>query len=149
MNKDELKNKIQSLIPNIIEKIKIGENSATEFEELIKFPKLKEKIIDLLTNEYGSFIETIDWVAPKPTTFRINLLNGQYFYLIYNTRSWIAEVSGKKYYLLNLPEQELAIQAINVLLRLGSKTKGTSEKDDLEIPSEEPASEPEETPAET
>jgi hypothetical protein len=35
-------------------------------------------------------------------------------------RSWIAQVEGKKYYLLNLPEEERATQSIANMLRYGS-----------------------------
>ena len=49
--------------------------------------------------------------------------NGEEFYLIYNKRSWIAQVEGKKYYLLNLPEEERAAEAIARILRYGSKTE--------------------------
>ncbi len=67
-----------------------------------KFPELKAVIVDLLTHEFDSFLASIDWVAPKPTTFRINLKNDQDFYLIYSRTSWIAQIEGKKYYLLNI-----------------------------------------------
>ena len=63
---------------------------------------------------------SIDWVAPKPTTFRINLRNDFNFYLIFTKTSWIAQVEGKKYYLLNLPEEERAIVAVARLLRYGA-----------------------------
>ena len=51
----------------------------------------------------------------------INLKNEQIFYLIYGKRSWICQVRGKKYYLLNLPEEERAVQAIANILRFGTK----------------------------
>ena len=35
-------------------------------------------------------------------------------------RSWIAQIEGKKYYLLNLPEEERAVEAIARLLRYGT-----------------------------
>ncbi len=54
------------------------------------FPELKAIIVDLLTSDFDSFLASIDWVAPKPTTFRINLKNDQEFYLIYSRNSWIA-----------------------------------------------------------
>ena len=61
-----------------------------------KFPALKDIIVDLLTSEFDSFIESVDWVAPRPTTFRINLLNGENFLLMYTIKSWIGQVSRKK-----------------------------------------------------
>ena len=35
-------------------------------------------------------------------------------------RSWIAQVEGKKYYLLNLPEEQKAAEAIARILRYGA-----------------------------
>ena len=86
---------------------------------MTKFPELKKVIITLLTSDFNSFIASIDWVAPRPTTFRINLKNDQEFYLVWMNRSWIAQVEGKKYYLLNLPEEERAVEAIARILRYG------------------------------
>ena len=53
-----------------------GKVPAVEYDELTKFPELKAIIVDLLTHDFDPFVASIDWVAPKPTTFRINLRNG-------------------------------------------------------------------------
>ena len=103
MTSTELKDKLKKLIPQIYKKIKKSEIAAAEYDELTKFPELKSILVDLLTVDFNIFIGSIDWVAPRPTTFRINLKNGQSFYLMWNERSWVAQVEGKKYYLLNLP----------------------------------------------
>ena len=55
-----------------------------------------------------------------PTTFRINLKNNENFYLVHTSRTFIAEVEGKKYYLLNLNEQQNAQKAIARILRYGA-----------------------------
>ena len=75
-----------------------------------------------MTHEFDAFLEGIDWVAPRPSTFRINLLNGENFLLMYGARSWIAQVEGKKYYLLNLDEEEYACQAIARILQHGPES---------------------------
>jgi hypothetical protein len=93
---------------------------AEKFPVLLKFPKLKHTLVSLLTNQYEIFVADIQWVAPRPTTFRIVLGNNENFILIYTDRSWIAQVEGKKYYLLNLPEEENAAQAISRILAYGS-----------------------------
>ena len=124
MTRDELIQKIKSLTPTALSTVKKAETADIEYDELTKFPELKAVIVDLLSADYGKFIDSIDWVAPRPTTFRINLLNSQSFYLIFNKRSWIAEVEGKKYYLLNLPEEEMASKAIARILRYGAKVEG-------------------------
>jgi len=120
MTKDELREKIRSLVPQVVGNAKQAEEAAVEYDELTKFPELKKVIVDLLTHEFDSFLASIDWVAPKPSTFRINLKNDQEVYLIYNGRSWIAQIEGKKYYLLNLPEEQRAIEAIARVLRYGA-----------------------------
>ncbi len=121
MTSEELKAKIKTIIPTLYKARQKVEAKAVEYDELTKFPELKEVIVDLLTADFDSFLASIDWVAPRPTTFRINLKNGEDFYLIYNKRSWVAQVEGKKYYLLNLPEEERATEAVARILRYGAK----------------------------
>ena len=129
MTREELIAKIKALAPAAYASVQKAEVTAVEYDELTKFPELKAIIVDLLGPDYAKFIDSIDWVAPKPTTFRINLLNGQSFYLIYTTRSWIAEVEGKKYYLLNLNEQERATEKIARILRYGAQDENTEAAD--------------------
>ncbi len=148
MTRDQLKNRIRGLVKQVYTVNKITPEEAAQYDELTKFPELKKVIVDLLTNEYDNFLDSIDWVSPRPTTFRINLKNGQEFYLIYGKRSWIAQVEGKKYYLLNLPEEERAAQAIARILRYGTKEEETAGGEaEAELGGETPPAE--ETPAET
>jgi len=143
MTAAELREKIRLLIPTVVGNKKQAEKAAVEYDELTKFPELKAVIVDLLTHEFDAFLSSIDWVAPKPTTFRINLKNDQDFYLIYSRTSWIAQIEGKKYYLLNLPEEERACEAIARILRYGVKAdteavdsdsgSGGSEDVDVEV----------------
>ena len=120
MTKQEFKERIQGLAFEVIRDRKKAEIASVEYDELTKFPELKEIIISLLTADFDPFLSSIDWVAPRPTTFRINLRNDQNFYLIWMGRSWIAQIEGKKYYLLNLPEEERAVEAIARILRYGA-----------------------------
>jgi hypothetical protein len=124
MTKAEFKERIRGLAFEVIKDRKKAEIAAVEYDELTKFPELKEVIVSLLTADFDPFLSGIDWVAPRPTTFRINLRNDQEFYLIWMGRSWIAQVEGKKYYLLNLPEEERAVEAIARLLRYGTADSG-------------------------
>jgi len=119
MTKAELREKIRALALQVVGERSKADDAALAYDELTKFPELKDIIVNLLTHEFDSFLERIDWVAPKPTTFRIVLLNGQSFLLSYSPRSWIAQVEGKKYYLLNLDEEEYACQAIARILQYG------------------------------
>ena len=122
MTKAELREKIRSLVLQVRGEQSKADEAAIAYDELTKFPELKDIIVSLMTHEFDSFLEGIDWVAPSPTTFRINLLNGENFLLMYTIKSWIATVLGKKYYLLNLDEEERCALAINRLLRVGPES---------------------------
>jgi hypothetical protein len=137
MTVEQFKERIRTIVKKVYVSKK-EDAPMIDFEEFKTFPELKAVIIDLLTTDYGSFISSIDYVAPKPTTFRINLKNGQFFYLIWNERSWVAQVEGKKYYLLNLNEEEHAIEAVARILRYASP-EGMEEEDgdDVEVETEE------------
>lgn len=130
MTKAELRDKIQRLAKDVYKDNAKIDDAALAYDELTKFPELKAIIVDLLTIQFDEFLESIDWVSPRPTTFRINLLNGQSFILIYTDRSWIAQVEGKKYYLLNLDEEERAAQAISRILSYGTMEKSDEESED-------------------
>jgi hypothetical protein len=130
MTKAELRDKIQRLAKDVYKDNAKIDDAALAYDELTKFPELKNVIVDLLTVQFDEFLESIDWVSPRPTTFRINLLNGQNFILIFTDRSWIAQVEGKKYYLLNLDEEERAAQAISRILSYGTMEKSDEESED-------------------
>ena len=132
MTKEDLILKIKTLARTVYAERSKAETSAVEYDELTKFPELKQAIIDLLTTEFDNFMSSIDWVSPRPTTFRINLKNDTNFYLIYSKNSWIAQIEGKKYYLLNLPEEERAAEAISRMLRYGPAGGEKSEDGETE-----------------
>jgi hypothetical protein len=155
MTKDELKEKIKVLVQQVYKpKTLTAQDTisldAPKFPVLQKFPELKDIIVNLLTDQYEIFVTDIQWVAPKPTTFRIVLGNGEPFMLTYSPRSWVAQIEGKKYYLLNLSEEESATEAIARVLAYGmteEKTEPGAESETAETPTEEPAAE-EDTTAE-
>ena len=159
MTKDELKEKIKVLVqqvykPKTLQAQDTISLDAPKFPVLEKFPELKEVIVNLLTNQYEIFISDIQWVAPKPTTFRVVLGNSETFMLTYSPRSWVAQIEGKKYYLLNLSEEESATEAIARILSYGQNTETTTEtgteETGAETGTEETGKEkvtPEETPA--
>ena len=140
MTKAELREKIRSLVLQVRGEQSKADEAAIAYDELTKFPELKDIIVSLMTHEFDSFLEGIDWVAPRPTTFRINLKNDFNFYLIYTKTSWIAQVEGKKYYLLNLPEEERATEAIARILRYGAPGSADAE---AEVEADASASAPE------
>jgi len=159
MTKNELKEKIKNLAKQVYSKdtpVNLDASSSVDldigetFPVLGKFPNLKRVIIDLFTEQYELFIEDIQWVAPKPTTFRIILANGESFFLHYTPRSWVATVEGKKYYLASLGEEQQAVQTLARILSYGQKAETDSETS-TEVSAEEPAAEEpavEEVPAE-
>ena len=135
------------------------------FPVINQFPPLQKIMDDLFDFQFEPFVKDIDWVAPRPTTFRIKLVNGADFYLIYEGKDddkglFIAQVAGKKYFLESLPEQQQASEAIARLLRynyatvaqggddLGLDSGGdfggdtTTDTTTPEIPTTEPAGEP-------
>ena len=103
------------------------QDQVIKFPVIEKFPPLKGVMEDLFDFQYEPFVEDIEWVAPRPTTFRIKLVNGADFFLIYQGEDegkglFIAQVAGKKYYLESLPEEQQASEAIARLLRFNYAT---------------------------
>lgn len=90
-----------------------------------RFPGLKKVMHDLMSPAFGRYVTDISIVAPKPTTFNVNLINGQDFTVYYLGKGkFMAKVAGKKYYPYNLGELERANQAIADLLELNYGTVG-------------------------
>lgn len=114
-----------------------GVNKYKEYKILNNVPELIPILIDLMSENFALFVEDIYWVAPKPATFKVTLENGQYFYLTDMKRSWVAEVEGKKYYLLNLGEEEMAISSIARILRYGKPVNPQTEADQKIVPGED------------
>jgi hypothetical protein len=150
MTRNELKEKIKILAKQVYSKdtpvdLDTPSNINLDIEEtfpvLAKFPDLKKTIVDLFTKQYELFIENIQWVAPKPTTFRIILANGESFFLHYTPRSWVATIEGKKYYLAALGEEQQAVQTLARILSYGQKAETET---DTETSTEVSAGEPEE-----
>ena len=48
----------------------------------------------------------------------------------YNERSWVAKVEGKKYYLLNLDEEERAAKSVGRILQYGPQSGADVDGDD-------------------
>ena len=93
---------------------------------LKKYADLNELLTELMTDSFQEYLNAIFIVAPKPSTFKVLLHNGQYFFLTYLDKAYQATISGKNYYLMTVGEKQLCMQAIARLLRFGSplKTKG-------------------------
>ena len=142
-----LEQEVEDFIQTQADKIVSFEDDPKEYI-LQKYPSLKETLVDLMTESFDEYITGIYVMAPKPTTFKVLLHNGQHFFLIYARDSYIAKISGKKYYLSDLGAEEYAIKAIADLLTMGmppgaegpdQEADNDMTKDADETPDAEPA----------
>ena len=82
-----------------------------------KFPTVKAAIIKLQTEQFKEFVESIDWISPRPTSFRINLKNGQDYILKWTGKTFEAQILGKKYLLSNIAEYQQALDKLAILYK--------------------------------
>tara|TARA_R110000782_G_scaffold131522_2_gene223319 strand:+ start:138 stop:626 length:489 start_codon:yes stop_codon:yes gene_type:complete len=143
MKNSEFKEKIRLLAKDVYaKKTNQPELEPSKFPMIDKFPPLKGVMDDLFDFQYEPFVKDVEWVAPRPTTFRIKLVNGADFYLIYDGVDgkdglFSAQVSGKRYFLESLPEEQQASEAIARLLRYKFADTGKEELEDEEVESTE------------
>ena len=134
MTTSELKDRIRTLVKQVYKttsKVDLDTQKdisldLDKFPILSKFPTLRDAIVKLLTSQYKDFVADIQWIAPKPTTFKIVLANNQFFYLIYNDPSWICKAEGKRYFLDTLKDEGRATETIARLLTYGASKNATS-----------------------
>ena len=99
-----------------------------------KFPTLKKTVENLFTKQYDDFIEAIDWVAPKPSTFRVVLKNQQAFYIKWMGSQFQAQVEGKRYMLGRADEFQQALDRLAELLKQSEPADQPAETDSFEEP---------------
>lgn len=141
---------IRRLILNEVERM---EPKVQSFEDdpinfiLQKYPTLRKTLEMLMSPAYKDYITGIYIIAPKPTTFKIVLHNGQSFMLTFLGKAYEATVAGKKFYLQTIGERERGTNAIARILAVGNpiETKGPEGEEQT---AGEPESAPEETPPE-
>lgn len=80
-----------------------------------RFPTLKQAIIKLQTEEFEEFVDSIDWISPRPTAFRVNLKNGQDYELKWTGKTFVAKVLGKRYTLSNIADYQQALDKLAIL----------------------------------
>jgi hypothetical protein len=101
-----------------------------------RFPGLKKTMVELMSPAFGRYVSDITVVAPKPTTFKIDLINGQDFSIYYLGKGkFMAKISGKKYNPATLGELERGSQAIADLLELNYGTVGEEKDPSMPSPS--------------
>jgi hypothetical protein len=80
---------------------------------------LKKVLEDIMSPAFGRYIKHIDIIAPKPTTFKITLINDQDFNVKYlGKNKFNVKVSGRQYHPDDLGESERCSQSIANLLEL-------------------------------
>ena len=64
---------------------------------IYRFPGLKKTLEDLMSPAFGRYISDVSIVSPKPTTFKVELINGQFFNVYYLGKGeFMVKISGKK-----------------------------------------------------
>lgn len=113
-----------------------GEESGPVLEDatdtiLGKFPTLKAAIVKLQTEDFTEFVESIDWISPRPTSFRVNLKNGQDYILKWTGKTFEAQILGKRYLLSNIAEYQQALDKLAILYK-EAPMKGAGEEADID-----------------
>jgi hypothetical protein len=84
-----------------------------------KFPTLKATLIKLQTEDFKEFVESIDWISPRPTSFRVNLANGQDYILKWTGTGFEAQIMGKRYYIDKINDYQQALDKLAILYKEG------------------------------
>ena len=93
-----------------------------------KFPTLKGAIIKLQTEDFKEFVDSVDWISPRPTTFRVNLKNGQDYTLKWTGSTFEANILGKRYYINKIDDYQQALDKLNILYK-EAPMKGAGEEE--------------------
>ena len=132
-SKDELiahiRGRVRQIMGKTSESAYQGDPNSPMNVMLYRFPQLRQALEKLMGFQFRIFVNDIQWVAPKPTTFKIVLANGQTFTLIWNTEDFLAKISGKKYDLLTLKERERATKEVSELIQYGPINANLSAED--------------------
>jgi len=126
--KEEVKYVNESLLDEVEDEPQPEEEPDTEAPEdtvledatdkiLGKFPTVKAALIKLQTEDFKEFVESIDWISPRPSSFRVNLKNGQDYILKWTGKSFEAQIMGKRYTLSNIADYQQALDKLALLYR--------------------------------
>lgn len=137
---------IKVAVKKALKEQEIAQKKAEKAMYLVyRFPGLKKIMIELMSPAFGRYTSGIDVIAPKPTTFKVNLINGQDFTIYYlGSGRFMTKIGGKKYSPDNIGEAERASQAIADLLELNYAPK---EAEMMPPPAPAPTGGSESTPA--
>jgi hypothetical protein len=96
-----------------------------------KFPTLSKAIIKLQTKQFREFVDTVDWVSPRPSSFRVNLKNGQHYILKWTGTGFEAQIMGKRYYIDKIDDYQQALDKMTRLYQEGPMSgAGEAEAED-------------------
>jgi hypothetical protein len=150
--------KLKDILKNILKEADEDQQVNPSFEEnpmeyiLKKYKRLNENLKKLMGDSFEEYLGGVFIMSGKPTTFKILLKNGQYFYMTFMGKAYEASVLGKRYYLMNIGEIQGATMAISRLQRYGAKTSAQGPESEEgprseELPTEkaEKAEKPEES----
>ena len=84
---------------------------------LAKFPTVKAALIKLQTEDFKEFVDSIDWISPRPSSFRVNLKNGQDYILKWTGKTFEAQIMGKRYSLSVISEYQQALDKLALLYK--------------------------------
>jgi len=100
-----------------------------------KFPTVRAAIVKLQTEDFKEFVESIDWISPRPSSFRINLKNGQDYILKWTGKTFQAQIMGKRYLLSNIADYQQALDKLSLLYREAPMT-GAGEGEPADVDSD-------------
>ena len=167
MNKKLLLEKyIKVAVRKALQEEEARQKKATRAMYLVyRFPGLKKVMEDLMSPAFARFVTNVSVIAPKPTTFMVEMINGEDFNVRYDGRkNFTVKIAGKRYNMQSLSELERAQQALADVLELdyavdekdggageaakpdaGAEAFSAASAPAAEVPAETP---PAETPAE-
>ena len=99
-----------------------------EEELTAKFPELERTLEQLMTDDFKTFIKTIDYVAPRPTMFRVVLNNDQTFFLKWMGDYFQAQIEGVRYELNNEAQFDQALDTLGDLFKYGPVPQDQSQQ---------------------
>ena len=137
-------------LPNEEEK-KMSSRLYKEAKIIKKFP-MPEEIRDALENDLKMtplirFVKNLKAVNSIPPSYRVFLLNGKSFDIIYEDYSLMVKIGIDEYYLADMQERNYAVKHINRLLTQPNVKVGDDTAEvDTDLDSAPPTDEPTETP---
>ena len=98
-------------------------------------PEIKHALEnDLRMKPLQRFVKNLKAVNSIPPSYRIFLLNGQYFDIIYKDAGLMAKIGIDEYYIDHYQENNYAVKHINKLLTQPKMRDGDAEENELEPP---------------